>query len=96
MFAYQHPLVPAPEILSACAAQGVQLASTDGSVYLVAQADGDLVLYNANLVNNQYGTTPAAAVWYSGTSSAAGPFTVLMQEARLISPHAHKRHLHVL
>ena len=62
-------------------AQGVQLFSADSSNFVVAQPDGNLVLYNANLYNNVYGATPAAAIWYSGTGGATNaPFTVIMQE----------------
>lgn len=47
------------------AMQGVQLPSSDNKVFLIAQNDGNLVLYNQSLVGT-YGTTQAAAIWYSG------------------------------
>ena len=49
--------------------QGVQLPSLDKKVFLLPQTDGNLVLYNQSLVGT-YGTTQAAAIWYSGVHCA--------------------------
>ena len=72
--------------------QGVQLASTDGTVFLVAQPDGNLVLYNASLVQSVYGMTPAAAIWYSGSAGTVSPapYTLLMQEVSALHARVHK------
>ena len=48
--------------------QGVQLPSLDNKAFLLPQTDGNLVLYNQSLVGT-YGTTQAAAIWYSGAHS---------------------------
>ena len=64
--------------------QGVHLSSADGTVFLVAQPDGDLVLYNASLAQSVYGLTPAAAIWASGTYRGLAAYTLVMQEVRAV------------
>ena len=64
---------------AACPTQDVKLFSEDTSAYLVAQGDGDLVLYDANLTS-MLGPVTAAAIWAAGTGgSPDGPFTLDMQ-----------------
>ena len=78
----------APDVLSSqplCyAAQAERLYSPDGSTFLVAQTDGNLVLYSAYAVQQFGGTTSFAAIWQSGTYNNGGPqpFTLAMQQVR--------------
>jgi hypothetical protein len=61
-------------------AQGYKVNSPDGTVLLMPQPDGNLVLYNtAKYVAS--GAVPSAAVWASGTGGAYGaPFRLVMQQ----------------
>ena len=59
--------------------QAIKLFAPDSIDFLVAQSDGNLVLYNVALYH-VYGRTRPSAVWASGTYGAAnGPFTLVMQ-----------------
>ena len=62
--------------------QDERLYSADGSVFLVPQSDGNLVLYNAYAVEQFGGTTVLAALWESGTYNNGGPqpFVLAMQQ----------------
>jgi hypothetical protein len=62
--------------------QDERLYSADGSVFLVPQSDGNLVLYNAYAVQQFGGTTTVAAIWNSGTynTGAPQPFVLAMQQ----------------
>lgn len=62
--------------------QAERLYSADGSVFLVAQTDGNLVIYNAYAVQQFGGTTPVAALWASNTYNNGGPqpFILAMQQ----------------
>lgn len=63
-------------------AQGVQLLSADGTVYLSNPGDGSLQLINAT-VTRTYPGSVASVIWTSGTAGATpAPFNLLMQEVR--------------
>ena len=68
---------------AACPAQEVKLFSEDASVYLLAQSDGNLVLYDTNRTSIYGPSSPASAIWGAGTyGSPDGPFTLDMQPVR--------------
>jgi hypothetical protein len=70
------------------AAQGTKLFSADATVYLTAQPDGNLVLYNTSLTHS-HGVGASSAIWASGTYGAAnGPFTLVMQQVGAAPPAA--------
>lgn len=75
--------------------QGERLYSPDGSVFLVPQADMNLVLYNAYAVQQYGGTTAVAAIWQSGTARPQGiiqgfpPGVLAMQQVNMRSPLVH-------
>ncbi len=65
--------------------QGTKLFSPDAVEFLVAQSDGNLVLYNTVLYR-KYGPSRPAAVWAAGTYGAGnGPFSLVMQQVGLVS-----------
>lgn len=63
--------------------QGIQngkLNSPDGAVFLMAQPDGNLVLYNTAKYYGSGGPISANAIWGAGSGGAAGsPFRLVMQ-----------------
>ena len=62
--------------------QAERLYSSDGSVFLVPQTDGNLVLYNAYAVARLGHTAVEAALWQSGTYGNPGPqpYILAMQQ----------------
>ena len=64
------------------ALQAERLYSPDGSVFLVPQTDGNLVIYNAHAVAKLGHTAVEAAIWQSGTYNNGGPqpFVLAMQQ----------------
>ncbi len=74
-------------MMCACAfTQGEPLPSNDGKVFLIVQADGNLVLYNS-MAYSMFGPAPASAIWASGTYGNAGPtpFSLAMQTVRAVT-----------
>ena len=65
-----------------CMLQAERLYSSDGSVFIVPQTDGNLVLYNAYAVAQLGHTAVQAALWQSGTYGNSGPqpFILAMQQ----------------
>ena len=62
--------------------QDTPLFSADTRVFLIVQANGDLVLYNRQAYA-LYGATASAAIWASHTEGAVPqPFALAMQPVR--------------
>ena len=74
--------------------QGQALYSKDGRAYLLAQSDGNLVLYSAQ-VAKLFGQSFASAIWASATynTNTPGPFTLFMTMVPGILAHALPRML---
>ena len=82
-FALSTPLLRCcSSCMGAACMQDERLYSADGSVFLVPQSDGNLVLYNTYAVEHFGGTTVLAALWESGTYNNGGPqpFVLAMQQ----------------
>ena len=79
---------PTPEAPSLCNLQGHPLSSPDGRVYLSVQGDGNLVLYDAQVVA-RFGKSYASAIFATGTyGSAPQPFSLSLKQVSCASSQA--------
>lgn len=62
------------------------LISSDGRCFLIAQPDGNLVLYSSSAYN-MFGPVEGAAIWGSGSAgiNSAAPYSLTMQAVRASS-----------